>query len=164
MLVISITFVVFCTKNTIESIDAITSSGGITKTFIGLILLPIVANATTLVTAATVAIKDKMDLAISIVIATSLELGLFVLPLLVVVGWGLKIDDMTLLFDGFQITILFVTILLLNHLVQDGKSQWYVIIIFRSTLKGILTGPRLEGAVLIAIYLIVSVAAWFYPS
>ena len=72
----------------------------------------------------TVAVKDKMDLAIGVAVGSSMQIALLVLPLVVVLGWIIGKNDMTLLFDGFQITVLFVAVLLVNYLIQDGKSHW----------------------------------------
>lgn len=70
-----------------NSIDALTERGGISKTFVGLILLPIVGNAAEHATAVTVAIKDKMDLAIGVAVGSSMQIALLLLPLIVVIGW-----------------------------------------------------------------------------
>ncbi|EFE29645.1 membrane bound cation transporter, putative [Trichophyton benhamiae CBS 112371] len=143
----STALVALCAEAMVSSIDAITTSGGISETFVGLILLPIVGNAAEHATAVTVAAKDKMDLSIGVAVGSSMQIALLVLPLLVVIGWiaGYSIigkDDMTLYFDGFQVTVLFVTVLLVNYLIQDGKSHW------------------LEGVQLMTLYIIISVAAW----
>jgi Ca2+:H+ antiporter len=131
----------------VNSINAITCDGsGISKTFVGLILLPIVGNAAEHATAVTVAVKDKMDLAIGVAVGSSMQIALLVLPFTVVLGWiigNAKTDEMTLLFDGFQIAILFVAVLLVNYLIQDGESHW------------------LEGILLQVLYLIIAVAAWY---
>jgi Ca2+:H+ antiporter len=71
----------------VGSIDQITASGGLSKTFVGLILLPIVGNAAEHATAVTVAVKDKMDLAIGVAVGSSMQIALLVLPLIVVIGW-----------------------------------------------------------------------------
>lgn len=130
----------------VDSINAITCGGGISKNFVGLILLPIVGNAAEHATAVTVAIKDKMDLAIGVAVGSSMQIALLVLPFIVVLGWIIGKDDMTLFFDGFQIAVLFVAVLLVNYLIQDGKSHW------------------LEGVLLVILYVIIAVAAWFYPT
>ena len=109
----------------VDSINAVTCRGGsVSKNFVGLILLPIVGNAAEHATAVTVAIKDKMDLAIGVAVGSSLQIALLVIPFVVVLGWIIGKDDMTLLFDGFQIAVLFVAVLLVNYLIQDGKSHW----------------------------------------
>jgi hypothetical protein len=117
--------VALCAEFMVDSIDAITKNGGISKTFVGLILLPIVGNAAEHATAVTVAVKDKMDLAIGVAVGSSMQIALLVLPFTVVLGWIMGKDNMNLNFDGFQIAVLFVAVLLVNYLIQDGKSHWY---------------------------------------
>ncbi|KAK2800491.1 hypothetical protein FQN51_006060 [Onygenales sp. PD_10] len=138
----STALVALCAEAMVGSIDAITTRGNISETFVGLILIPIVGNAAEHATAITVAIKDKMDLSIGVAVGSSMQIALLVLPLIVVIGWIAGINEMTLYFDGFQIAILFVSVLLVNYLIQDGKSHW------------------LEGVLLMTLYLIISVAAW----
>jgi Ca2+:H+ antiporter len=113
----STALVAICAEFMVNSIDALTAPPSkISKTFVGLILLPIVGNAAEHATAVTVACKDKMDLAIGVAVGSSMQIALLVLPFAVVLGWILHIDQMTLNFDGFQIAILFVAVLL-------GKSE-----------------------------------------
>jgi Ca2+:H+ antiporter len=145
-LTISTTFVALCAEFMVGSIDALTENGGISKTFVGLILLPIVGNAAEHATAVTVACKDKMDLAIGVAVGSSMQIALLVLPLIIVIGWIMGLENMTLYFDAFQVILLFVSVLLVNYLIADGKSHW------------------LEGVLLIMMYLIIAVAAWFYPN
>jgi Ca2+:H+ antiporter len=116
--------VAFCAEFMVSSIDAITHGGAVSEEFVGLILLPIVGNAAEHATAVTVAIKDKMDLAIGVAVGSSLQIALLVLPLMVVIGWiGLgQPADMTLNFDGFQIAVLFISIILVNYLIQASTS------------------------------------------
>lgn len=145
-LAISTVLVALNAECLVDSINSITCGGGISKNFVGLILLPIVGNAAEHATAVTVAIKDKMDLAIGVAVGSSMQIALLVLPLTVILGWIIGKDDMSLFFDGFQIAVLFVAILLVNYLIQDGKSHW------------------LEGVLLFVLYVIIAVAAWFYPT
>jgi len=145
-LAISTTLVAFCSEFMVSSIDGLTKTGGVSTTFVGLILLPIVGNAAEHATAVTVAIKDKMDLSIGVAVGSSMQIALLVIPLTVILGWILGKDCMTLYFDTFQIATLFVSVLLVNYLIQDGKSHW------------------LEGVLLMASYIIIALAAWFYPN
>lgn len=78
----------------VESIDALTETGNIRETFVGLILLPIVGNAAEHATAVTVACKDKMDLTIGVAVGSSMQIALLVLPLIVVLGWIIGVEDM----------------------------------------------------------------------
>lgn len=122
----STALVAFCAEGMVDSIDAITQGGHVSRTFVGLILLPIVGNAAEHATAVTVACKDKMDLAIGVAVGSSMQIALLVIPFVVVLGWCLGKEDMNLAFDGFQIAVLFVSVLLVNYLIQDGKSHWSV--------------------------------------
>ncbi|PGH19527.1 calcium/proton exchanger [Polytolypa hystricis UAMH7299] len=141
-LTISTALVALCAEAMVGSIDAITTRGHISETFVGLILLPIVGNAAEHATAVTVAMKDKMDLSIGVAVGSSMQIALLIIPLVVVIGWIAGKDEMTLYFDGFQIAVLFVAVLLVNYLIQDGKSHW------------------LEGLLLLKLYIIIAVAAW----
>lgn len=144
-LTISTVLIAFMSDYMVSGIDAI--SGKVPQEFIGLILIPIVGNAAEHATAVTVAIKDKMDLAIGVAIGSSMQIALLIIPLMIVISWcGLgQPADLTLGFDGFQVTVLFIAVLLVNYLIQDGESHW------------------LEGVLLCSTYLIIAVSSWFYP-
>jgi Ca2+:H+ antiporter len=142
-LTLSTVIIAFCAEFMVDSIDAVTGAGsGLSEEFLGLILLPIVGNAAEHATAVTVAIKDKMDLAIGVAVGSSMQVALFLVPLLVIIGWGMGVDNMTLSFDVFQVAVLFVSVLLVNYLIADGKSHW------------------LEGLLLICLYCIIAVCSW----
>jgi Ca2+:H+ antiporter len=111
-----------CAEFMVDGITAVTASGGISVEFVGLILLPIVGNAAEHATAVTVALHDKLDLAVGITAGSSLQIALLVLPLMVIVGWGLGDEAMTMSFDGFQVAALFIAVLLVNYVLGDGKS------------------------------------------
>jgi len=143
-LLASTALVGLCAEYLVDSINEVTCEYHVSEYFVGLILLPIVGNAAEHATAVTVAIKDKMDLSIGVAVGSSMQIALLVIPLMVILGWIIQ-ADMTLVFDGFQIALLFVSVLLVNYLIQDGKSHW------------------MEGVLLIALYIIAAVSAWFYP-
>lgn len=131
-LVISTALIGLCSEYVVESIDYVASHNHVPLEFIGLILLPIVGNAAEHATAVTVAIKDKMDLSIGVAVGSSLQIALLIIPLSVIIGWIIGPVDsgvlhegvMTLNFDGFVIATLFIAVLLVNYLIQDGKSHW----------------------------------------
>lgn len=138
----STVIIAFCAEYMVGGISAITDTGGISEEFVGLILLPIVGNAAEHVTAVKVAYKDKMDLSIGVAIGSSIQVALFVIPLLIIIGWGMGMEDMTLAFDTFQVAVMFVSVLLVNYLIGDGKSNW------------------LEGVMLMCLYIIIAVCSW----
>lgn len=146
LLLVSTAFVAICAEFMVGSINAVVEgNSGISEAFIGLILLPIVGNAAEHVTAVTVAIKNKMDLAIGVAVGSSIQIALFVTPLIVILGWILN-KEMSLYFTLFETISLFVSTFIVNFLVLDGRSNY------------------LEGALLVAAYIIIAVAAFFYPS
>ncbi|KAH8635897.1 vacuolar calcium ion transporter /H(+) exchanger [Alternaria alternata] len=143
-LVIVTVLVAVCAEFLVDSIDSIVESAHISKTFVGLVLIPIVGNAAEHVTAVIVAYKGKMDLAINVAIGSSLQIALFVTPFLVILGWIMG-QPMTLHFQGFETMIFFISVLIVNYLIQDGKSNY------------------LEGAMCIGIYAIIALAFYIYP-
>lgn len=143
-LILATALIGVCAEFMVDSINEVTCKYHVSQYFVGLILLPIVGNAAEHATAVTVAIKDKMDLAIGVAVGSSMQIALLVLPLMVILGWIIG-ADMTLIFDDFQLVVLFVSIILVNYLIGDGKSHW------------------LEGTLLLALYVIIAVACWFYP-
>ncbi|KAG5952156.1 hypothetical protein E4U53_001477 [Claviceps sorghi] len=144
-LTVSTVIIAFCAECMVDSIDEVTKNGGLKEEFVGLILLPIVGNAAEHATAVTVAIKDKMDLAIGVAVGSSMQVALFLIPLLVIIGWIMGNQNMDLSFDMFQVAVMFVAVLLTNYLIGDGKSHW------------------LEGFLLICLYSIIAVCSFWYP-
>lgn len=100
--------VAVCAEYLVDSIDAIVETVHVSKTFIGLILIPIVGNAAEHVTAVIVARKSKMDLAIGVAIGSSLQIALLVTPFLVILGWIIG-RPMTLHFEPFETMVFFLS-------------------------------------------------------
>ncbi|KAI0780581.1 calcium/proton exchanger [Trametes elegans] len=129
----------FCADYLVASIEETANRYSIPKPFIGLILLPIVANAAEHVTSVWMAMKNKMELTIGICVGSSIQIAAFVVPLLVIVGWVTH-HDLTLFFADFETIVLFVSVLLVNFLIQDGKSNY------------------MEGLMLVTLYLVIALA------
>ncbi|KAF2753954.1 Calcium/proton exchanger [Pseudovirgaria hyperparasitica] len=133
-----------CAEYLVGSIEGIVATGKVSKTFIGLVLLPIVGNAAEHVTAVVVAYKSKMDLAVGVAIGSSMQIALFVTPFMVILGWIMDIN-MTLHFQLFETVVFFLSVLVVNYLIQDGKSNY------------------LEGAMCLGTYIIIALAFYVYP-
>jgi len=144
LLLVSTSLVAVCAEFLVASISSFVENTGVSEAFVGLIILPIVGNAAEHVTAVTVASKNKMDLAIGVAVGSSIQIALFVTPVIVLLGWILA-KDMSLYFTLFETISLFVSAFIVNFLVLDGRSNY------------------LEGALLIAAYVIIALAAFFYP-
>jgi Ca2+:H+ antiporter len=96
-----------------------------------------VGNAPEHVTAVTVAAKNKVDLALGVSLGSSIQIALFVTPIVVILGWILD-KDMSLYFNLFETATLFVSTFIVNFLVLDGRSNY------------------LEGALLCTCYVIIA--------
>ena len=119
----SIILVAFCFKFMVDNISNITASSTVFIIFVSLILLPIVGNAAKHITVVTVACKDKISLAINVVIGSSIQIALLVLLFVIVFSWIIGQDCIMLYFNNFLIAVLFVAMLLINYFIQDGKSS-----------------------------------------
>lgn len=115
-LVLITVLVAVCAEYLVDSIDSIVETAHISKTFIGLILLPIVGNAAEHVTAVVVALKDKMDLAIGVAIGSSMQIALLVTPFLVILGWIMD-QPMTLHFETFETVVFFLSVLITSYVI-----------------------------------------------
>ncbi|KAJ4516977.1 hypothetical protein HRR83_005109 [Exophiala dermatitidis] len=144
LLLISTGLVALCAEFLVGSIEHLVENSPLSEAFVGLIILPIVGNAAEHVTAVTVAAKNKLDLALGVSLGSSIQIALFVTPVVVILGWILN-KDMSLYFSLFETGSLFVSTFIVNFLVLDGRSNY------------------LEGALLCACYVIVAVGAYFFP-
>jgi Ca2+:H+ antiporter len=128
----------------VDSLEVATSQLGLTALFTGVILVPIVGNAAEHATAVTVAMKDKMDLSVSVAVGSSMQIALFVAPVLVIAG---RVFDqpMDLNFNPFELVAVTVSVLIANSISSDGKSNW------------------LEGTLLLAAYTVLGFAFYFHP-
>lgn len=123
VLVVVTVVVAICAEYLVDSIDSIVETAHISKTFIGLVLLPIIGNAAEHVTAIIVALKDKMDLAMGVAIGSSMQIALLVTPFLVILGWVIH-QPMTLHFETFETVVFFLSVLVVTYVIQDGKSNY----------------------------------------
>ncbi|KAJ5188932.1 Sodium/calcium exchanger membrane region [Penicillium cf. griseofulvum] len=144
MLLLSTALVAVCAEFLVDAIPEMIENSTVSEAFIGLIILPIVGNAAEHVTAVSVATKNKMDLSIGVSVGSSIQIAIFVTPLVVILGWCMD-KDMSLYFTLFETICLFVTTFVVNFLVLDGRSNY------------------LEGVLLIAAYIIIALSAFFYP-
>ena len=107
--------------------------------FIGVILLPFFGNAAEHFTAVIVAGKDKMDLSIAIAVGSSVQIALFAAPAMILFAWALGVP-LTLEFGMLETAATFVSVLVVNSILADGKSNW------------------LEGGMLLGSYVILALA------
>jgi Ca2+:H+ antiporter len=128
----------------VSTLEVATKELGLTALFTGVILVPIVGNAAEHATAVTVAMKDKMDLSVSVALGSSLQIALFVAPVLVLAGYIMG-KPMDLNFNPFELVAVAVSVLIANSISSDGRSNW------------------LEGSLLLAAYVVLGFAFYFHP-
>jgi Ca2+:H+ antiporter len=129
----------------VASLEEATSYLGLSALFTGVILVPIIGNAAEHATAVTVAMKNKMELSVSVAMGSSLQIALFVAPVLVLAGVILH-QPMDLDFNPFELVAVVVAVLLANSVSSDGRSDW------------------LEGSLLLATYVVLGLAFFFHPA
>ena len=164
VLVVVTLAVAVCAEYLVDSIDSIVQTAHISKTFIGLILIPIVGNAAEHVTAVVVSMKDKMDLAIGVAIGSSLQIALFVTPFLVVLGWIMD-RNMTLHFETFETVAFFLSALVVILLIQDGKSNYLEGVLCIVSPQALVFVPNRPMTLTPAqgMYAIIALAFYVYP-
>lgn len=115
---------------------------GITETFIGFVLIAIITNIAENSTAVNFALKNKVDVSLEIGLSSAIQIALFVVPILILVS-GIFGYGFLLVFSMFEVIAVILAVMIINHLVADGRCNW------------------LEGAQLISVYLILAISFYF---
>lgn len=132
----------FISERLVYNIKQTVQNYGFSQEFLGIILIPILGNAGENFSAIVCATKNKVNLSLEIAIGSSIQIALFVTPILIMISYFVGIE-MTLLFTGFQIIMALIAIFMAFIVFQDGKTYWF------------------EGAILTAIYIIVTLAYYY---
>ncbi len=122
VLAVSTVLIAFMSEYLVDSIEPMSASAGIPEAFVGLILIPIVGNAAEHSTAVIMALKNKMDISIEIAVGSSLQIALFVLPLLVVISAFFM--PMSLTLAPIELFIFGASVLIANQIVASGRTNW----------------------------------------
>lgn len=128
----------------VGAIEPALSQWHLSEAFVGLILIPIIGNAAESLVSVQLAARNNMEFSMVISLGSSLQVALFVAPLLVFIShlFGTPLD---LVFTPLEIITVSLGVLIVTIIANDGRSNW------------------LEGAQLMAVYAIVALAFWFYP-
>jgi Ca2+:H+ antiporter len=121
----------------VGSVEAMTKALGFSEFFVGIIIIPIIGNAAEHSTAVVMAMKNKMDVAVEIAIGSSLQIILFVAPILIFLS--LLFKPMSIIFNEFELVALIVSVIIANRVSNDGESNW------------------LEGVQLVAVYIVIAI-------
>jgi len=144
VLFISTAGVAYLSELLVGSVEPVVKNLGVSEFFLGVILIPIIGNVAEHLVAVKVAIKNQMDLSVEIAVASSLQVALFVAPVLVFLSLIMG-NPLQLIFNQFELLALVVAVLITALVCQDGESNW------------------LEGAELLAVYLILTLAFFLLP-
>jgi Ca2+:H+ antiporter len=144
ILAVSTAGVAYLSELLVGAVEPVVASLGVSEFFLGVILIPIIGNVAEHLVAVKVAMENEMDLSVEIAIASSLQIALFVAPLLVFISL-LFGNPLQLIFNEFELLALVVGVLIAALVAQDGESNW------------------LEGAELLAVYIILALAFFLLP-
>jgi Ca2+:H+ antiporter len=136
--------VAFVSEIFVGAVEEATANLGFTDLFTGVILVPLIGGAAEYLTAIRVAVKNNMDLAVSIAMGSSLLVALLVVPILVIVGQLIG-QPMDLNFNLFEVIAVVIAVTFANLISLDGRSNW------------------LEGMLLLSTYVILGAAFYFHP-
>ncbi|MGO4706130.1 calcium/proton exchanger [Microvirga sp. 2MCAF38] len=129
----------------VGAIEPVAKELGLSKAFVGLFVVAILGNAAEHATSVTAAVKNRMDLSLSIAIGSSVQVALFVAPLLVLISLVVGPAPMDLTFPAGMVLIVLLSVLITGQVAGDGRSDW------------------LKGVQLLAVYLILGVTYFFLP-
>jgi Ca2+:H+ antiporter len=115
--------IMFCSHFLLDTINSTSEATHISRTFIATILIPIASNAPECATVIGSSRNGRIDFAVAVIVSSILQIALFVVPVLVLLGWAIG-REMTLNFETFQTVILFLAIILVNHLLKNGKYTY----------------------------------------
>jgi len=137
--------VVWLSEVLVGSVEGVVENLGLSEFFLGIILIPVIGNVSEHLVAVQVARRNMMDLSVEIAISSSLQIALLVAPVLVFVSLIMG-NPLTLIFNTFELMALGAAVVITVLVANDGESNW------------------LEGAALLAVYLILGLAFFMLPA
>ncbi|KAI3804882.1 hypothetical protein L1987_26748 [Smallanthus sonchifolius] len=117
-------FISVLSEYLVNAIEGASVAMDVPVAFISVILLPIVGNAAEHASAIMFAVKDKLDISLGVAIGSSTQISMFVMPICVVVGWIIG-RPMDLDFEPFETATLFMTVLVVAFMLQEGTSNYF---------------------------------------
>jgi Ca2+:H+ antiporter len=127
----------------VGSISEAAEDIGLSPFFVGVIVVAVVGNAAEHWVAIYFALRDKMDLAVNIAIGSSAQIALFAAPVLVLLSFLVGPFPMALVFNGFEVGVIFLAVILADAVTRDGESTWF------------------EGLQLLAVYAVLALTFYF---
>src|SRR5439155_8346835 len=124
VLLVATAFVALMSEFLVGAVEHTARHFGMTDVFVGVILVAIIGNAAEHSTAILMALKNQMDLALNIAIGSSIQIALFVAPVLVFVSYAMPDGPMDLRFTPFEVLAVGVAVGAVSLVSQDGESNW----------------------------------------
>jgi Ca2+:H+ antiporter len=144
-LVVATAFVAWMSEILVGSVEQAAETLGMTSVFVGVIVVAVIGNAAEHSTAILMALKNRMDLAMGIAIGSSIQIALFVAPLLVILSYWIAPRPMDLVFTPAEVLAMGLSVLICEQIASDGESNWF------------------EGVQLLAVYIILGIMFFFLP-
>ncbi|MGE5264959.1 MAG: calcium/proton exchanger [Acidobacteriota bacterium] len=144
VLAVSVIFIAALSEILVDAIEPLIRQQGLTELFVGVIVVPIIGNAAEHLVAVEMALKNKMEIALGIALGSSMQIALFVGPLLVFISL-IEGHPMSLVFNPFELAALAASVVIAALIALDGESNW------------------LEGAQLLIVYVILALAFFYLP-
>jgi Ca2+:H+ antiporter len=145
ILVVATALVAWMSEILVHAVEPASKTVGLTEIFVGVIVVAIIGNAAEHSTAVLMAIKNQMDLAYHIAVGSSMQIALFVAPVLVFLSYAIG-QPMNLLFTTFEVITVGLAVAIVSLVAVDGESNW------------------MEGVMLLAVYVIFAIAFFFLPA
>lgn len=136
----------FMSEFLVGSLEEASRTLGLSEFFVGIILIPIIGNAAEHASAVMFAMKNKMDLAVTIAIGSTIQVALLVAPLLVLMGLAVGQRMDLVLHNPLELVAVVAGIVIANSIARDGETNW------------------LEGMMLLGIYIILGFAFFYFPT
>ena len=145
LLLVATALVAWMSEILVGAVEEASHALGLTEIFVGVIVVAVIGNAAEHSTAVLVAMRNQMDLALQIATGSSIQIALFVAPVLVFASYFMPHGPMDLRFTPFEVLSVLLATAVVNLVAQDGESNW------------------LEGALMVAVYIILGMAFYFLP-
>jgi Ca2+:H+ antiporter len=145
VLILSAVFVAWMGEVLVGSIEAASRALGMTDLFVGLVVIAIAGNAAESTPAVRASLKNRMDLSVGIAAGSSIQVALFVAPVLVFLSEWVGPGPMDLVFTPVEIIAIVLAVVITAQIASDGDSNW------------------LEGAQLVAVYVMLAVMFFYLP-
>ena len=129
----------------VGSVEETAHTLGLSKTFIGIIILALIGGAPESVAAVAMARKNQMDLTMGIAVGSSIQIALFVTPVLILSSYYIASRPFDLVVGNAAVMLVLLPVLIFSMIVADGKSNWF------------------KGVQLLSVYLLIAVFCYFLP-